>query len=58
MTAENIKFKKQKSVVSQSVERDRAQSNLQFMEKKMLRVSADVYRLLLIAVRLNSFCIP
>lgn len=43
MTAENIKFKKQKSVVSQSVERDRAQSNLQFLEKKMLRVSAEVY---------------
>lgn len=45
MTAENIKFKKQKSVVSQSVERDRAQSNLQFLEKKKLRVSAEVYRL-------------
>lgn len=45
MTAETIKFKKQKSVVTQCTERDRAQYNLKFLEKKLLRVSAEVYRL-------------
>lgn len=38
MTTETITFKKQKSVVTQCAERERAQNTLQYLEKKLLRV--------------------
>lgn len=41
MTA-TIKFKKQKSIVTQCAERDRAQTKVQYVEKKLLRVSFEI----------------
>lgn len=42
MTTETIKFKKQKSIVTQCAERDRAQNEVQYLEKKLLRVSFEI----------------
>ncbi|XP_056886824.1 uncharacterized protein LOC130524583 [Takifugu flavidus] len=37
MTTETIKYKKQKSIVTQCAERDRVQNEVQYLEKKLLR---------------------